>query len=80
MSYSLINGVIRSHLKDIGPHVVEEMCQGIIVAEAEHSESHVLDGCASRLSVHQVTVHQGIRQQGCDRIDVVFAHLSENLC
>ena len=45
---------MRRSLKDIWPDIVHEMNQGIFTTEAIHTKSHVLDGPAGCLTMHQV--------------------------
>eukprot|EP00053_Salpingoeca_punica_P017422 m.167819 g.167819 ORF g.167819 m.167819 type:complete len:1096 (+) comp17202_c1_seq2:150-3437(+) len=68
---------VRRRLKDVGPHVVEQVREGVLASKAKDAEGHVLDGGAGRLAVHQVAVHQGVLQQWGDGVDVVLAHLAD---
>ena len=45
---------VGRRLEDVGPDVVKQVHQRVLAAEAEHAQRHVLDGRASRLSMHQV--------------------------
>ena len=43
---------MRGRLKDVGPHVVEQMGQGILTAQSCHSKRHVLHHRCRRLPMH----------------------------
>ena len=43
---------VGGHLKDVGPHVVEQVRQGILAAQPRHSQRHVLHNRRRRLPVH----------------------------
>lgn len=45
---------MRRRLKHVWPHVVQEVVEGIFAAEAVHTQRHVLNHSAGRLSVDQV--------------------------
>ena len=45
---------MRARLEDVWPDVVHEVGEGVLAAEAEHAQRHVLHRRARRLPVHQV--------------------------
>ena len=45
-------------LEDVGPDVVHEVREGVLAAEAEHAQRHVLHRRARRLPVHQVAANK----------------------
>merc|ERR1719347_81957 len=65
--------------KNVWPDKVHKMNKSVLAAEAKDSERHVFDGGTGSLSVNQVSVHQGILEERCDRIDVVLPHLTDVL-
>mmetsp|Transcript_146 Transcript_146/g.351 ORF Transcript_146/g.351 Transcript_146/m.351 type:complete len:636 (+) Transcript_146:233-2140(+) len=70
---------VRADLKNVGPHVVEQVRDGVFAAEASNTERNVRAHRRRGLPVHEVAVHQRVLQQRRDRIDVVLAHLPDVL-
>mmetsp|Transcript_9557 Transcript_9557/g.28759 ORF Transcript_9557/g.28759 Transcript_9557/m.28759 type:complete len:603 (-) Transcript_9557:2583-4391(-) len=76
-----IDGIdyVGAGLKDIGPHVVEQVHQRILAPQPCDTEGHVLHHGGGGLAVHQVAVHEGVLQQRRHRVDVVLPHLPDVL-
>mmetsp|Transcript_13708 Transcript_13708/g.31624 ORF Transcript_13708/g.31624 Transcript_13708/m.31624 type:complete len:219 (-) Transcript_13708:2931-3587(-) len=70
---------VRRLFENVWPHEVEKMSQRIFATKSINTQSKVLDHCAGSLSVHQVTIHERIFQQGSHSIDIILAHLSDVL-
>ena len=51
-------------LKDVGPHKVHEVDEGVFATKAEDAEGHVLDGGASGLPVNQISENKQIMMKG----------------
>jgi hypothetical protein len=64
-------------LENIGPNVVEQMNERIFTPEALNSQGEVLDGCCGSLPMDEIPISQGILQERCDGVDIVFGHLSD---
>lgn len=45
---------VRARLENVGPHIVQQVVQGVLAPEPVHAQRHVLDGRYRRLPVHQI--------------------------
>ena len=70
---------VRRGLEYVRPHVVEQMGERVLAAEAVDAHGHVADGGHGRLAMHQVAVHERVLEERRHRVYVVLAHLADVL-
>src|SRR3989338_9309503 len=67
---------VRRGLEDVGPYKVEQVDEGVLAAEADHVEGHVLDDGAGGLAVDEVALAEGVLQEGHHRVQVVAGEVA----
>src|ERR1700722_14031836 len=62
--------------KNVWPYMIQKMNQSILTAVVRDTQGQMLDGSTCRLAMNQVTIHEGIFQQRCHCVNVIFCKLA----